>query len=52
MGVYQKGNRWYTDYYLQDGRRKREVVGNKKGITKIIAEKALKARIGEIVQGK
>ncbi len=52
MGVYQKGNRWYIDYYLPDGRRKREVVGHVNKITRFLAEKALKARIGEIVQGK
>jgi len=52
MGVYQKGNRWYIDYYLPDGRRKREVVGHIGKISKTVAEKALKARIGEIVQGK
>ncbi|HEX3034952.1 MAG TPA: site-specific integrase [Thermodesulfobacteriota bacterium] len=52
MGVYLKGNRWYIDYYLPDGRRKREVVGTADKITRTIAEKALKARVGEIVQGK
>ncbi|MBI2485837.1 MAG: site-specific integrase [Deltaproteobacteria bacterium] len=52
MGVYQKGNRWYIDYYLPEGRRKREVVGHTKKVSKTVAEKALKARIGEIVQGK
>src|SRR3990172_9791923 len=52
MGVYVKGKRWYIDYYLQDGRRKREVVGHVDKVTMSIAEKALKARGGEIVQGK
>jgi hypothetical protein len=52
MGVHIKGNRWYIDYYLPDGRRKREVVGHVDKITRSIAEKALKARAGEIVQGK
>jgi len=52
MGVYQKGNRWYIDYYLPEGRRKREVVGHVDKITRSLAEKALKARAGEIVQGK
>jgi integrase len=51
MGVYVKGNRWYIDYYY-DGRRKREVVGPTDKITRTQAEKALKARVGEIVQGK
>jgi hypothetical protein len=52
MGVFVKGKRWYIDYYLPDGRRKREVVGPVDKITRSMAEKALKARIGEIVQGK
>jgi len=26
MAVYKKNNRWYIDYYLPDGKRKREVV--------------------------
>jgi integrase len=52
MGVSIKGNRWYIDYYLPDGRRKREVVGHVDKITRSVAEKALKARVGEIVQGK
>lgn len=51
MGVFIKGNRWYIDYYL-NGTRKRESVGPVDKITRTIAEKALKARIGEIVQGK
>jgi len=51
MGVYVKGNRWYIDYYV-NSKRKREVVGHVDKITRTIAEKALKARIGEIVQGK
>jgi hypothetical protein len=52
MGVYVKGNRWFIDYYLPDGRRKREVVGHVDKVTRSLAEKALKARAGEIVQGK
>ncbi len=52
MGVYVKGNRWFIDYYLPDGRRKREVVGRIDKVTRSLAEKALKARVGEIVQGK
>jgi len=51
MGVYVKGNRWFIDYYYY-GKRKREVVGHVDKITRSIAEKALKARVGEIVQGK
>jgi integrase len=51
MGVYVKGNRWFIDYYI-NGRRKREVVGHVDKITRTQAEKALKARAGEIVQGK
>lgn len=52
MGVFQKGNRWYIDYYLPDGRRKREAVGHIDKVTRTLAEKALKARAGEIVQDK
>jgi integrase len=52
MGVFCKGNRWYLDYYLPDGRRKREVVGHVNRVTRSIAEKALKVRIAEIVQGR
>ncbi len=51
MGVYVKGNRWFINYYI-NGRRKREVVGHIDKITRTQAEKALKARVGEIVQGK
>lgn len=51
MGVFVKGNRFFIDYYV-NGRRKREVVGHVDKITSSMAEKALKARAGEIVQGK
>jgi len=51
MGVIVKGNRWYIDYYV-NGTRKRESVGPIDKITRTMAEKALKSRIGEIVQGK
>jgi integrase len=51
MGVYVKGNRWYIDYYF-NGARKRESVGPTDKITRSLAERALKSRIGEIVQGK
>src|SRR3972149_5645045 len=51
MAVFIKGNRWYIDYYA-NSRRKREVVGHVDKITRTQAEKALKARVGEIVQGK
>jgi len=52
MAVYKKKNRWYIDYYLPDGKRKRESIGHVNKITRTLAEKALKARMGEIVQGK
>src|SRR3989304_6573362 len=43
---------WYIDFY-HEGQRVREKVGREdQGITKKNAEKALKARIGEIVQGR
>ena len=56
MGVYVKGNRWYIDYYLSDGKRKREVVTvpekDPSTITLRDAEKALSIRKAEIAQGK
>jgi len=30
MGVYKKGINWYIDYYLPNGKRKREKVGPSK----------------------
>jgi len=47
MGIYKVGNIWYIDYYA-DGRRIREVVGEKKSE----ARAALEARKGEIRTGK
>jgi integrase len=52
MGVYKKGRRgnkdvWWIDYYHQ-GKRKRECVGT----SRILAEKALSIRKGEILQGR
>ncbi|MHC4196884.1 MAG: hypothetical protein ACYSRP_03095 [Planctomycetota bacterium] len=52
MGVYKKGKRgnkdlWWIDYY-HEGRRQRECVGT----SKILAEKALAVRKGEILQGQ
>lgn len=56
MGVYKKDNRWYIDYYLPDGIRKREVVSIKgkapERITREDAKKALSIRRAEIAQGK
>ena len=56
MGVYVKGNRWYIDYYLPGGNRKREVVTvpekDPSTITQRDAEKALSIRKAEIAQGK
>ncbi len=49
---YQKGNRWFIDYCLLDGGRKGKVVGHVDKITRSLAEKALKVRVEEIVQGK
>src|SRR3990172_2471176 len=43
---------WYIDFY-HEGQRVREKVGREdQGITRKDAEKALKARMGEIVQGR
>jgi len=47
MGVYQKGEDWYIDYYVH-GRRKREKIGP----SKKLAETVLKKRKVEIAEGK
>jgi integrase len=56
MGVYKKRNRWYVDYYLPGGKRKREVVKirgiDPSKITLRDAEKALSIRKAEIAEGK
>ncbi len=56
MGVYKKDNRWYIDYYLPDGSRKRETV-KIPGVdpSKITRQDALKAhtiRKAQIAEGK
>ena len=45
--VYMRGNIWYIDYRYE-GIRKREAVGRYKSQ----AQEALKARLGDIVQGR
>ena len=56
MAVYKKDNRWYIDYYLPNGRRKREVVTIKgidpKYITRQDALKALSIRKALMAEGK
>ncbi len=56
MGVYQKDNRWYVDYYLHDGRRKREAVTipgvDPSKISRQEALKALSIRKAQIAEGK
>ncbi len=56
MGVYKKDNRWYLDYYLPDGKRKREAVKirglDPSKITRLDALKALTIRKAEMAQGK
>lgn len=56
MGVYKKDNRWYIDYYLPDGKRKRETVTipgvEASKITRQDALKALSIRKAEIAEGK
>jgi len=47
MSIFQKGGKWYIDYYYE-GRRIREVAGSNKRQ----AEIALTARRGEILQGR
>jgi len=56
MGVYKKNNRWYIDYYLPSGQRKREVV-NIEGVDPLKinredAKNALSIRKAEFAQGK
>ena len=56
MGVYKKDNRWYIDYYLPNGKRKRETVSiegvNPSKINREDAKKALNIRKAEFAQGK
>jgi len=56
MGVYKKNNRWLIDYYLPDGKRKREVVTIKgidpSNINRQDALKALNIRKAQIAEGK
>jgi len=56
MAVYKKNNRWYIDYYLPNGKRKREAVTipgvDASKINREDAKKALSIRKAEIAQGK
>ncbi|MGE5444844.1 MAG: hypothetical protein ACM3SR_09620 [Ignavibacteriales bacterium] len=56
MGVFKKNNRWYIDYYLPDGKRKREIVTipgvDPPKVTRQDAKKALSIRKSQIAQGK
>jgi integrase len=56
MGVYRKDNRWYIDYYLPDGKRKREAVTipgmDPSKATRQDALKALSIRKAQIAEGK
>ncbi len=56
MGVYKKGNRFYIDYSLPDGKRKREVVSiegkRPEDITRNDALKCLAIRQGQVAEGK
>ena len=56
MGVYKKKERWYIDYYLPNGKRKREVVTisgvDPAQINREDAKKALSIRKAELAQGK
>ncbi len=52
LGIFKKGKRgnkplWWIDYYHQ-GKRKRECVGT----SRVLAEKALSIRKGEVLQGR
>jgi len=56
MAVYKKNNRWYIDYYLPDGKRKRETVTipgvDPQHINRQDALKALSIRKGQLAEGK
>jgi len=56
MAVYKKNDRWYIDYYLPNGNRKREVVTipgvDPAQINREDAKKALSIRKAEMAQGK
>jgi hypothetical protein len=56
MGVYRKDNRWYLDYYLPDGTRKREIVTipgvDPSKVSRQDAQKALSIRKAQIAEGK
>jgi hypothetical protein len=46
MGIYQIGNKWYVDLYI-DGKRKRKVIGSRKE-----AENALTAIKADVLRGE
>ena len=48
MGIFRKRGKYWIDFYA-DGRRVRECVGK---VARRVAEDALKARQGEVVQGR
>jgi hypothetical protein len=56
MGVFKKGNLCYIDYYLPDGKRKREVVTipgvDPARVTRLDALKTLAIRKGQMAEGK
>jgi hypothetical protein len=56
MGVFKKDNRWYIDYYVPDGKRKREIVTipgvDPSKISRGDAQKALSIRKAQIAEGK
>ena len=56
MGCFKKNNRWYIDYYLPNGKRKREIVTiegvDPSCINREDAKKALSIRKAELAQGK
>ncbi len=56
MAVFKKDNRWHLDYYLPDGKRKREIVtipgADPSKITRQEALGALSIRKAQIAEGK
>lgn len=49
--IFKHGNSWYIGYYYNN-KQIREKIGSTKVFSKGQAETALKARMGEIVQGR
>jgi len=51
MAIYKKGNRWYSDHYV-NGRRRRKSIGSVQSLTRKDAEKIHNLILSEIYLGK